>query len=80
MTVELWRCSDLDVDACIFYRDVPIQTFNILFESTQNREQYGTKITCTAVRKVMEITKMLNFLVIVTNIEPFTMCSMAQFL
>ena len=57
MTVELWRCSDLDVGACIFYRDVPIQTFNILFESTQNREQYGTKITCTEVRKVMEILK-----------------------
>ena len=33
---------------------MPIETFNISFESTQNKQQYGTKITCTEVRgKVM---------------------------
>ena len=28
---------------------VPIETFSILFESTQNMQQYGTKFTCTEV-------------------------------
>ena len=27
--------------------NVPIETFNITFESTQSKQQYGTKITCT---------------------------------
>ena len=30
---------------------MPIATINISFESTQNKQQYGTKITCTEVRK-----------------------------
>ena len=42
--------SDLDVGACIFYKNVPIETFNISFESTQNKQQYGTNLTCTEVR------------------------------
>ena len=29
---------------------VPIETLNILFESTQIMPQYGTKITCSDVR------------------------------
>ena len=29
---------------------MPIETFNISFEGTQNKQQYGTKITCTKVR------------------------------
>ncbi len=33
--------SDLDVGACIFYENMPIETFNISFESTQNKQQYG---------------------------------------
>ena len=28
---------------------MPIEEFNISFESTQNKHQYGTKITCTEV-------------------------------
>ena len=38
--------SDLDVGACtgIFSENVPIETFNISFESTQNMQQYATKI------------------------------------
>ena len=28
---------------------MPIETFNISFESTQNKQQYGIKITCTEV-------------------------------
>ena len=43
--------SDLDVGACIFKENVLIDTFTILFESTQNKQQYGTKITCIGVRK-----------------------------
>ena len=39
--------NDLDVGACI---NVPVETFNIPFESTQNKQQYGTKITSTEVR------------------------------
>ena len=50
--------SDLDVGACIFYENVPIETFNISFESTQNKQQYDTKITCTEVRWVL-VTLML---------------------
>ena len=42
--------SDLDVGTCIFYENVPIETFNISIESTQNQQQYGTKITCTKAR------------------------------
>ena len=38
-------------------QNVPIETFNISFESTQNMQPYGTKITCTEVKKkVMAIT------------------------
>ena len=29
---------------------MPIETFNIPFESTQNKQQYGTKITCTEIK------------------------------
>ena len=29
---------------------VPLETFNISFESTQNKQQCGTKITSTAVK------------------------------
>ena len=43
--------SDLD----IFQENVPIETFNISFESTQNKQQHGTKITCTEVRKKEKI-------------------------
>ena len=42
---------DLDVGECIIKENVPIETFNISFESTQNMQQYGTKIACTEVRK-----------------------------
>ena len=31
-------------------KNVPTEIFNILFESTHNKQQYGTKITCTEVR------------------------------
>ena len=30
---------------------MPIEIFNISFESTLNRQQYGTKITCTEIRE-----------------------------
>ena len=43
--------SDLDFGVCILYENVPIDTFNILFKSTQNKQQHGTKISCTRVRK-----------------------------
>ena len=39
-----------DVGACIFLEKVSIETFNISFESTQYKQQYGAKITCTEVR------------------------------
>ena len=32
---------------------MPTKTFNISFESTQNMQQYGNKITCTKERKVV---------------------------
>ena len=42
--------SGLDVGSCIFKENVPIETFNVLFESIQNTQQYGATITCTEVR------------------------------
>ena len=42
--------SNLNVGGCIFYENVPIETFNISFESTHNKQQYGTKITAQEVR------------------------------
>ena len=42
---------ELDVGACIFYENVSIETFNISFEGTQNKLQYGTNIISTEVRK-----------------------------
>ena len=50
MSAGLWRCrfflSDLDVGTCTFYENMPIETFNISFG---NKQQYGTKITCTEI-------------------------------
>ena len=31
---------------------MPIETFNISFESTQNKQQYVAKTTCTEIRDV----------------------------
>ena len=55
MTVSNYGCrfSDLDVGACIFQENVPIEISNISIESTQNKQQYGTKITCTEVRETV---------------------------
>ena len=41
--------SDLDVGAHIFLENVPIEILNKSFESTQNKQQDGTKTTCTEV-------------------------------
>ena len=55
--------SDFKDGACIFKENVPIETFNVLFESTQNKQQYGTKITYTEVRgKVKVIRNMIHHL------------------
>ena len=47
-------------------KNVPIETFNISFESTQNKQQYGTKITYLWEReeKIMAITNLLIFMVL----------------
>ena len=54
MTVGLWECrfffNDLDVGHLASKKKVPIETFNVSFESTKNKQQYGAKITCTEVR------------------------------
>ena len=36
-----------------------IETFNIPFESTQNKQQYDTKITCTEVRENVIVSRYL---------------------
>ena len=42
---------------------MPTGTFNISFESTQNKQQYGTKITCSEARKkVMVIRNVIQLL------------------
>ena len=43
--------SDLDVTACIFKEKVFIKTFNIFLESTQNKQQFNSKISYTQERK-----------------------------
>ena len=53
--------SDLDVGACIFQENVPIDTFNISFGSTPNKQQYATKITCTKVKKRFIVSRNLGF-------------------
>ena len=41
---------------------MPIEIFNISFENTQNKQQYGTKITCTEViTKGYDFKKCYNF-------------------
>ena len=42
--------SNLDVGACTFHENVPIEIFNMSFESKQNKQQYGNTIICTEVR------------------------------
>ena len=53
--MALWGCNfffcALDVGACICYKNVLIETFNTSFESTQNKQQYDTEITCMEARK-----------------------------
>ena len=45
-----------------------METFNISVECTQNKQQHGTKIACTQVRKkVMVIKKKLLQLLVVLN-------------
>ena len=43
--------NDLDIGAYIFQENVPIETFNVSFESMQNKQQYGTKINGIKTRK-----------------------------
>ena len=53
MTVSNLGCkfsSDFDVVHDSSKKNVPIVTFNMLFENTQNKKQYGIKITCTEIR------------------------------
>ena len=49
-TCAVFFFNDIDVGACHNVREC-IETFNISFESTQNKQQYGTKIICTGARK-----------------------------
>ena len=50
-----------DVGACIFKENVPIKTFNMSFESSQNKQQYGTQTTCIEARgKVMVISNVVQ--------------------
>ena len=39
------------VGASICFENVCIETIDISFESTQNKQQYGAKMICTEVRK-----------------------------
>ena len=54
---------------------MPIETVNVSFENTHNKQQYYTKITGTEVgKKVMVIRNVYNFLgcfVVLTSSNPF---------
>ena len=53
--------SDFDAAGRIFQENEPVEIFNISFESTQNKQQYGPKIICTEVRKKFKmITNILQ--------------------
>ena len=60
VTRGVWGCrffSDLDVGALSYKKIVPIEIFNISFESTQNKLQYGIKITSTEARKPVRMIR-----------------------
>ncbi len=52
---------------------MPIETFNILFENTQNKQQYGTNITCIEVRLKKKVSSyfknVYNFLSFQSMVE-----------
>ena len=56
MTVKL-ESTDFLVTLVLVHvsskKKVPIETFNKLFESSQNKQQYGTNITCKEVRNFL---------------------------
>ena len=52
---QLWYLGVQIFKELMFKKKVPLKTFNILFESTQNTQKYGTKITSTEVRKIIVI-------------------------
>ena len=47
MDLRSCRFGIFDVGECIFQENVSVATFNIPFESSQNKPHYGTKITNT---------------------------------
>ena len=56
MLVGFWMLSfsifsNLDISACIFKANDPLDTCSISFGSTQNKQQYDTKITATDFKK-----------------------------
>ena len=56
--MQLLFFSDLDVSACIFHENVPIVTngdIQHIIESTQNKQQYGTRTPCTEIRKKIKV-------------------------
>ena len=57
--MQIFFVSDLDVGACIFYENEPIETFNTSFRSTQNKQQRGTKITGIVIRKKVMVIRNL---------------------
>ena len=58
MVLKSYFLRNLDVGACIFKENLPIETFNILFEKQQNKRQKDTKITYTDVRKKVMVIEM----------------------
>ena len=55
---------------------MPIETFNISFESTRNKQQYGSKITSTELKKKGgggggEVTVIRNVVKLVLSVPCF---------
>ena len=63
-------------------RNVPIETFNILFESTQNKQPYGNENIITEVKRrrknAMAITNMLQLFRILTY-SPLTLLKVSRY-
>ena len=62
----LFFLSDLDVDACISYENVPKETFNILIKSALDKQQCGS---CTEAKKKINVST-LHFIKVVGKVLP----------
>ena len=52
--MQIFLVTSMLVHEHILLENVPVETFNISSEGTQNKQHYATNMTCTEVRKKKE--------------------------